>query len=80
MSIVTERDHSYGFLTSDIQIVEPFSAILGLPNERAIPINADHREIVQVSPRDEHRYLPVWSSISELMEGKILNLSHACCL
>ena len=46
-------------------IVEPFSAILGLPNERAIPINADHREIARVSPRHKHRYMPAWKVIVE---------------
>ncbi|RYP68053.1 hypothetical protein DL771_006894 [Monosporascus sp. 5C6A] len=53
-------------------IVEPFSAILGLPNERAIPINADHRQIARVSPRTEHRFLPVWKALAELAEGCLL--------
>jgi ankyrin repeat domain-containing protein 50 len=52
-------------------IVEPFSAILGTRNERAIPVNADHREIAQVSPRKEQRYLTVWSAIAELIDGMI---------
>ncbi|KAK3320269.1 ankyrin repeat-containing domain protein [Cercophora scortea] len=49
-------------------IVEPFSAILGLPNERAVPINANHREIARVSPRKEQRYLPVWAAVKEMAE------------
>jgi hypothetical protein len=53
------------------QIVEPFSAILGLPNERIVPVDADHREIAQVSPRRKHRYKPVWSAITELVEGNM---------
>lgn len=56
-------------------IVEPFSAILGLPNERAIPINADHREIARVSPRHKHRYMPVWKVIVELVESCLLEAS-----
>jgi hypothetical protein len=51
--------------------VEPFSAILGLPNERVVPVDADHREIAQVSPRKRQRYRPVWSAIAELVEGRI---------
>lgn len=56
--------------SGDAQIVEPFSAILELPNERAIPINADHRQIAKVSPRNEQRYKPVWATIQQLIEGK----------
>ncbi len=51
------------------QVVESFSAILGLPNERSMPINADHRKMARVSPRKENRYLPVWSAVKELAEG-----------
>lgn len=54
---------------NDTKIVEPFSAILELPNERAIPINADHRQIAKVSPRHEQRYKPVWATIQQLIEG-----------
>ncbi|RYP15106.1 hypothetical protein DL765_005929 [Monosporascus sp. GIB2] len=58
-------------------VVEPFSAILGLPNERAIPINADHRKIAQTSPRKEQRYLPVWTSIKELVEASSMTLAES---
>ncbi|KAH8645771.1 ankyrin repeat-containing domain protein, partial [Xylariales sp. PMI_506] len=54
-------------------IVEPFSAVLGLPNERAIPINADHREIARLSPRIPHIYLPVWTAIKELVKAAAIS-------
>ncbi|KAL9585984.1 MAG: hypothetical protein Q9212_001203 [Teloschistes hypoglaucus] len=38
-------------------VVEPASAILG--NERAIPINADHRSMVRFSPREPEKYRPL---------------------
>ncbi|KAH6627231.1 hypothetical protein B0J18DRAFT_163893 [Chaetomium sp. MPI-SDFR-AT-0129] len=50
-------------------VVESFSAILGLPNERSVPINADHRKMARVSPRKENRYLPVWAAVKELAEA-----------
>ncbi|KAK7402702.1 hypothetical protein QQX98_011566, partial [Neonectria punicea] len=53
-------------------IVEQFSAILGLPNERAIPINSDHRGISRCSPRHLNRYLPVLSSLKEMVEKSLL--------
>ncbi|KAF4981698.1 hypothetical protein FDECE_17641 [Fusarium decemcellulare] len=53
-------------------VVEPFSAILGLPNERAIPVNTDHRGLAHVSPRKPQQYLPVWSSVKELAEGCLM--------
>ncbi|KAF4969332.1 hypothetical protein FSARC_3407 [Fusarium sarcochroum] len=53
-------------------IVEQFSAILGFPNERAIPINSDHRGISRCSPRHPNLYLPVWSSLKEMVEKSLL--------
>ncbi|KAM0314335.1 hypothetical protein ACHAPQ_011844, partial [Fusarium lateritium] len=50
-------------------VVEPFSAILGLPNERAVPVNTDHRGLAHVSPRKPQQYLPIWSSVKELVES-----------
>jgi hypothetical protein len=44
---------------------------LGLPNERAIPINADHRQMARLSPRSANQYLPVWKTIAELVNGKL---------
>ncbi|KAF9891553.1 hypothetical protein FE257_004020 [Aspergillus nanangensis] len=49
-------------------IVESVSAILGLPNERAIPMNTDHRKMAKVSPRNKHLFMPVWKAVSELAE------------
>ncbi|CAJ0545078.1 Ff.00g085510.m01.CDS01 [Fusarium sp. VM40] len=55
--------------TGPSMVVEPFSAILGLPNERAMPVNTDHRGLAHVSPRKPQQYLPVWSSVKELAES-----------
>lgn len=50
------------------RVVEPFSAILGLPNEKVLPIAADHRSMVRFSASDAEKYLPVWTAILELVE------------
>ncbi len=55
-----------------MQVVEPFSAILGLPNERAIPVNADHKKLAKLSPINKQRYKPVWTAIKELVEGEAI--------
>ncbi|KLU90849.1 hypothetical protein MAPG_09374 [Magnaporthiopsis poae ATCC 64411] len=57
--------------TGPVRVVERFSAILELANERAIPVDADHREIARVSPRKPQRYLPVWTSVKELVDGSV---------
>ncbi|KAF3764686.1 ankyrin [Cryphonectria parasitica EP155] len=61
-------------LTGFSLIVDPPSAILGLPNERSIPINADHRDIAKVSPRHTQRYKPVWATIQQLIEAIVKNV------
>ncbi|KAI1861556.1 hypothetical protein JX265_009523 [Neoarthrinium moseri] len=60
-------------------IVEPFSAILGLPNERTIPINEDHRQIARVSPRNEHHFNVVKNAVVDLVEECILGDDEAKC-
>ncbi|KAL8640312.1 MAG: hypothetical protein Q9228_002753 [Teloschistes exilis] len=50
------------------QVVEPASAILG--NERAIPINADHRSMVRFSPHEPEKYRPVKNVLKGIV-GKI---------
>ena len=64
----------------DGQVVEPASAILGTVNElRAVPINADHRNMV-IFPRDEpEKYRPVKNGILDLM-NKIPARMLACSL
>ncbi|KAI4104803.1 MAG: hypothetical protein L6R37_003076, partial [Teloschistes peruensis] len=49
-------------------VVEPASAILG--NERAIPINADHRSMVRFSPLEPEKYRPVKNVLKGIV-GKI---------
>jgi ankyrin repeat domain-containing protein 50 len=48
-------------------IVEPFSAVLGLPNERTIPINRDHRQIAKVSPRNQQHFNIVKNVVMDLV-------------
>lgn len=50
------------------QVVEPASAILG--NERAIPINADHRSMVRFSPHEPEKYRPLKNVLKGIV-GKI---------
>ncbi|KAI4247390.1 MAG: hypothetical protein LQ352_006167 [Teloschistes flavicans] len=49
-------------------VVEPASAILG--NERAIPINADHRSMVRFSPHEPEKYRPLKNVLKGIV-GKI---------
>ncbi|QPC67784.1 hypothetical protein HYE67_010015 [Fusarium culmorum] len=60
--------------TGRSMVVEPFSAILGLPNERAVPVTANHRGLAHVSPKKPHQYLPIWSSIKQLAEGCVTSI------
>ncbi|GKU08032.1 unnamed protein product [Fusarium langsethiae] len=60
--------------TGRSMVVEPFSAILGLPNERAVPVNANHRGLAHVSPKKPQQYLPIWSSIKQLAEGCVTSI------
>ncbi|KAM0554809.1 hypothetical protein ACHAPJ_006542 [Fusarium lateritium] len=60
--------------TGRSMVVEPFSAILGLPNERAVPVNTNHRGLAHVSPRKPQQYLPIWSSVKELVEGCLTSI------
>ncbi|KAG4277747.1 hypothetical protein FPRO04_06990 [Fusarium proliferatum] len=60
--------------TGRSMVVEPFSAILGLPNERAVPVNTNHRGLAHVSPKKPHQYLPIWSSIKQLAEGCLTSI------
>ena len=45
------------------------SAILDLPNERPIPVNANHREICKFSHAKSEKYRPVWVAISDMVSG-----------
>ncbi|PNP76488.1 hypothetical protein FNYG_10175 [Fusarium nygamai] len=60
--------------TGQSMVVEPFSAILGLANERAVPVNTDHRGLAHVSPKKPQQYLPIWSSVKELAEGCLTSI------
>lgn len=55
-------------MTQRQQVVEPASAILG--NERAIPINADHRNMVRFSPHEPEKYRPLKNVLKGIV-GKI---------
>ena len=49
------------------QVVEPASAILGIVNERAIPINADHRSMVRFSPNEPEKYRLLKNALKGLL-------------
>ncbi|TQV91653.1 ankyrin repeat protein [Cordyceps javanica] len=63
-------------LTNKAYIVEPASAILELPNEHVMPLNADHRELARYSPSSPQRYLPVWKFIQRLVEDASPSLAQ----
>ncbi|KAL8924256.1 MAG: hypothetical protein Q9172_002769 [Xanthocarpia lactea] len=48
-------------------VVEPGSAILGIVNERAIPINADHRNMVRFSPNEPEQYRPLKNALKGIV-------------
>lgn len=45
------------------------SAILDLPNERSVPVNANHREICKFPHVKSEKYRPVWVAISDMVSG-----------
>ncbi|KAG8534008.1 uncharacterized protein KY384_000850 [Bacidia gigantensis] len=52
----------------DCLVVEPASAILGIDNERAIPINSNHRDMVRFASHEVERYHPVRNRIKNLVD------------
>lgn len=51
------------------KVVDMDSAILDLPNERPVPVNANHREICKFSHAKSEKYRPVWVAISDMVSG-----------
>ncbi|KAI5780133.1 hypothetical protein EDC01DRAFT_669267 [Geopyxis carbonaria] len=51
-------------------VVSQDSAVLGLPNERTIPVNADHREMARFSMLSNQRFQSVWHAVQDIMEGE----------
>ncbi|KAH0559684.1 hypothetical protein GP486_003804 [Trichoglossum hirsutum] len=49
-------------------IVDRDSAILNLPNEKAIPIQANHKTICKFPSVDDQKYKPVWKAIKNLAD------------
>ncbi|KAL9118378.1 MAG: hypothetical protein Q9187_005078 [Circinaria calcarea] len=47
-------------------IVDKSSALLNLPNERLLPIDADHRTICKFSGEDSQKYRPVWKALAKI--------------
>lgn len=51
------------------QIVDKYSACLGLPFEAAVGIgSADHRDVCKFDDASSQKYLPVKNAIEELVE------------
>ncbi|RPA89570.1 hypothetical protein L873DRAFT_1754902 [Choiromyces venosus 120613-1] len=50
-------------------VVNMDSAILNLPNERRIPVNANHREICKFSHANSQKYSPVWLAIWDIVSS-----------
>lgn len=49
------------------QIVDKSSAVLNLPNERLLPVDADHREMCRFSDPKDPRFQPVISAVDQMM-------------
>jgi hypothetical protein len=49
------------------QVVSEYSAVMGLPNELVIPVNANHRNICRYSTKQSQTYILVEAAIQELM-------------
>jgi hypothetical protein len=58
-------------VNTSIKIVDIDSARLNLPNERAIPISANHRDMCKFSSANSQRYRPVWEAMQELVERAV---------
>ncbi|KAG0124311.1 Alpha/Beta hydrolase protein [Tuber indicum] len=50
-------------------VVDMDSAILDLPNERPVPVNANHRDICKFSHAKSEKYRPVWVAISDMVSS-----------
>ncbi|KAH8647072.1 hypothetical protein BGZ60DRAFT_570501 [Tricladium varicosporioides] len=60
-------------MTSNL-IVDRDSATLGLPNERIVPIMADHREMCRFSNPESQKYRPVEQAILDMLSASFGNL------
>jgi hypothetical protein len=47
-------------------VVEEESAVLGFPDEVAIPIKGDHRTICRFEAHDEQKYRKVWTNLQNM--------------
>lgn len=56
-------------LTNSVQIVQEGSALLGLPNEEPIPINANHRDLCRFGDRRSQDYLVVCRKLLEICKA-----------
>ncbi|KAJ5203914.1 uncharacterized protein N7498_004793 [Penicillium cinerascens] len=52
-------------------IVDIDSARLNLPNESAIPIGANHRDMCKYSAINSQRYRPVWEALQGMVESAV---------
>ena len=55
------------YVAQCLQIVDRSSATLGLPNERVIPVDADHRHICKFSDGGDARYQHVLDAVATLI-------------
>jgi hypothetical protein len=52
------------------QVVPEYSAVLGLPNEMIIPLNAHHRSICRFASTCDQNFILVKSAIADIISGK----------
>lgn len=53
-----------------MQVVPEYSAVLGLPNEMILPLNAHHRGMCRYPSAKDQDYVLVEASIKEMISGK----------
>ncbi|OAG34031.1 hypothetical protein AYO21_11824 [Fonsecaea monophora] len=51
----------------NFRVVPEDSAILRLPNEQRVPVNADHFNICKFARADENRYRDVWTALQDMI-------------
>ena len=61
-----------------IQIVNDTSARLDMPNEIALPIDANHKTMCKFPTADCQIYRPVWRALRDLVNDALLTTPPPC--
>lgn len=61
-----------------VQVVDERSAVMNLPNERPIPVEADHQSICRYLSANSQRYLQVQALVQDLVEDSMSDGAALC--